>query len=182
MAARRAARQPIRQCVPRQGGVGGVLLEEVLLPGRPESVAVARRVAVRVGRACGASEDVIENLRTCVSETVTNAVTHATRTPDSVVRVLMIRRRDRLRVEVHDGSARPPEPRCPGPEGEAGRGLIIVGFLTDDHGTVVTPQGKAVWFELAAWPRNSADRRDTGRGDTGWGDTGRGDTDRRDAD
>lgn len=156
MAARRAAHQPIHQCVSRQGGVGGALLEEVLLPGRPESVAVARRVAVRVGRACGAAEDVIENLRTCVSETVTNAVTHATRTPDSSVRILMIRRRDRLRVEVHDGSPRPPEPRCPGLDGEAGRGLIIVGFLADDHGTLATPRGKAVWFELAAWPRHPA--------------------------
>lgn len=157
MAVRRAAHQPIHHRLPGKGGVGGVLLEEVLLPGRPESVAVARRVAVRVARACGIADEAIENLRTCVSETVTNAVTHATGAgaghSAGTVRLLMIRRRDRLRVEVHDGSVRPPEIRRPGPDGEAGRGLIIVGFLTDDHGTVLTPTGKAVWFELGAWAR-----------------------------
>jgi hypothetical protein len=27
-----------------------------------------------------------------------------------------------------------------------------VGFMAVDHGAYLTPTGKAVWFELVAWP------------------------------
>ncbi|HEV7931028.1 MAG TPA: hypothetical protein VGP70_01700 [Actinomadura sp.] len=34
----------------------------------------------------------------------------------------------------------------------SGRGLFVVGSMAVDHGAHLTPTGKAVWFELVAWP------------------------------
>ena len=55
----------------------------------------------------------------------------------------------RLRVEVIDGSERPPDLRVATPDAESGRGLFIVQALADRWGhEVVETGGKTVWFEL----------------------------------
>lgn len=80
-----------------------------------------------------------------VSELATNAVRHA-HTP---FRVTMVRNDSELLLEVHDGSSAPPVPREGAAFDVAGRGLHLVGALSEDWG--VTPHalgGKSVWATL----------------------------------
>lgn len=78
-----------------------------------------------------------------VSEFVTNVVLHAGTTCE-----LRLRRGDRLRVEVVDGSKRAAAQGRIGSEGNSGRGLLLVKALSTDCGTIVEPDGKLVWFEM----------------------------------
>jgi two-component sensor histidine kinase len=75
----------------------------------------------------GPPHEILDSAETCVSELVTNSVKYAAGMPDSTLRL-------------------------PEPYGESGRGLFIVGSMAVDHGAHLTPTGKAVWFELVAWP------------------------------
>lgn len=81
-----------------------------------------------------------------VSELVSNVVLHA-RTPCSL---RIETGRDRIRVEVQDGSDRLPGVReRTDPLAQSGRGMQLVDGLSAAHG--VDPQplgGKRVWFEL----------------------------------
>lgn len=81
-----------------------------------------------------------------VSELATNAVLHA-RT-DFVVRV--ITSNGKVRVEVEDANERPPSVAHTPPEATSGRGLQLVQTLADAWGVEGRPDGKLVWFELAA--------------------------------
>jgi hypothetical protein len=79
-----------------------------------------------------------------VSELVSNALLHAGTEID-----VHLRHRDgRLRVEVHDRSARLPERKHYSPTSVTGRGLVFVAELSEAWGAERTPQGKSVWFEL----------------------------------
>ena len=132
--------------------IQGVLLKDVRLRGRPESVAFGRGEVVASAVAWGLSLRIAHDAETCASELLTNAIKYATCLTDSTLRLMVIRRDDRLRVEVHDASREMPNEGRPDPLAESGWGLFIVGSLAADHGTYLTPTGKAVWFEIAAWP------------------------------
>jgi anti-sigma regulatory factor (Ser/Thr protein kinase) len=132
--------------------VQGVLLKDVRLRNRPEAAAGARQEVVATARLWGPPHEILDSAETCVSELVTNSVKYAAGMPDSTLRLLVTRREDRLRVEVHDSSRVLPSGQRPEPYGESGRGLFIVGSMAVDHGAHLTPTGKAVWFELVAWP------------------------------
>jgi anti-sigma regulatory factor (Ser/Thr protein kinase) len=132
--------------------IHGVLLKDVRLCSRPEAVAAGRSEVVASVMAWGLSTETAHDAETCASELLTNAVKYATGLAGSTLRLLVIRRDDRLRVEVHDASRAMPSGGRPDPLAESGWGLFIVGFLAADHGTHLTETGKAVWFELAAWP------------------------------
>jgi anti-sigma regulatory factor (Ser/Thr protein kinase) len=81
----------------------------------------------------------------CVSELVTNAVVHA----KSSVHVTLQLEGARLLVLVADcafeGAA---ELRAVDPEAAGGRGLVLVGALSDAWGAESTAQGTTVWCEL----------------------------------
>jgi anti-sigma regulatory factor (Ser/Thr protein kinase) len=78
-----------------------------------------------------------------VSELVTNAIVHA----DSDPRVVVTFDEGRLRIEVHDHGAAPPQVRPkPGPDG--GYGLRVVAAAADGWGWVPTSTGKVVWTEM----------------------------------
>jgi anti-sigma regulatory factor (Ser/Thr protein kinase) len=136
--------------------IQGLLLKDVRLCRRPEIVAVGRSEVVTSAKAWGLSKETAQDAETCASELLTNAVKYATGLEDSTLRLLVIRRGDRLRVEVHDASRELPYGGRPDSLAESGWGLYIVGFLAADHGTYLTPTGKAVWFEIAAWPGDHA--------------------------
>jgi hypothetical protein len=67
---------------------------------------------------------------------------------------LLIRRADRLRLEVHDRSRDLPRDQRPQLTDVSGRGFMIIDRLATCHGADLTPTGKAVWaeFDLACAP------------------------------
>ncbi|MET9803976.1 ATP-binding protein [Streptomyces sp. NPDC006368] len=83
-----------------------------------------------------------------MTELVANVVRHV---PGRRCTMLILRRPEGLRVEVTDGSDRPPltERRADALD-EGGRGLLLVEAVTDRWGTVPLAGGKTVWFECDA--------------------------------
>lgn len=115
------------------------------LPSVPQSVAAARRYAVQVCLARGYTGD-CDTLALLVSEVATNALIHGA----GEVRVRVIDRGVRLRVEVSDESSTLPTVRAFTGTTEGGRGLALVEALAEAWGAEPAPGGKTVWFELAA--------------------------------
>lgn len=114
------------------------------LSSHPTSAAAARRFARGVLDRWQWPDDVSDTVLLCTDELVTNAILHAMSDVDVVLR----RDDGVLRVEVHDGSRRPPLRRVHPVDADAGRGLRLVGELVDAWGVESTAAGKAVWFEV----------------------------------
>ncbi|MDX3510405.1 ATP-binding protein [Streptomyces caniscabiei] len=118
----------------------------------PAEVGRARRWArARLsGSGIGDDEPLAETLILLVSELVTNAVVH-TGCP-AVLRLQLSGRRDgaigKVRLEVADGSACPPDPRCADGDETGGRGLALVDVLADRWGWAHEGVGKRIWCEL----------------------------------
>ncbi|MEN8650704.1 ATP-binding protein [Streptomyces sp. 21So2-11] len=97
------------------------------------SVPAARVFAAQVLADWGVA-DRVDDVLLCVSELTTNALLHGV-PPGRGFRVHLYLEHDAaLRIEVHDsgpGKVRLPAP-CP--EGEGGRGLLLVGALADKWG------------------------------------------------
>lgn len=124
---------------------------EVRLPSRPESAAIARRLAqVVVLRTWRLSPKLTEDVVLLVSELVGNAVRH---TGARVFGLRMEKRRGWIRVEVRDPSRGLP---CLMPVHEmdlSGRGLFLVDKLSDRWGVDLLPRGKTSWFEMRVGDR-----------------------------
>lgn len=103
-------------------------------------------------------DDIVGAAELGVSELVTNAILHGT--PPITVRVRGTR--DHPRVEIRDGSARPPAVNVEMAEEENllttfGRGLGLVALHSTAWGAELTPDGKVVWFEPADDPPRGDD-------------------------
>ena len=83
------------------------------------------------------------------SELVTNAIMHEA---SGTVTLALSCSCDQLRVEVHDTSCFVPLLVDAPADAETGRGLMLVGALSDGWGSYRTPVGKAVYFMLAFQP------------------------------
>ncbi|WP_175410809.1 ATP-binding protein [Streptomyces sp. TRM64462] len=125
---------------------GDPTVEEVRLPSRPESAAIARRLTQYVVlRHWSLGPQLAEDAILLVSELVGNAVRH---TGARVFGLRMHRRRGRIRIEVRDPSRGLP---CLMPVHEmdiSGRGLFLVDKLSDRWGVDLLPRGKNTWFEM----------------------------------
>ncbi|MGP3947234.1 ATP-binding protein [Streptomyces sp. 7N604] len=112
------------------------------------SVSLARQFAVEVLSGWGAV-GVMDAAQVCVSELVTNAIRHGV--PAGRETLLVLRMADsRLRIEVHDSGDGRPVARRPVADDETGRGLLLVGELSDDWGVERSePVGKVVWAEFS---------------------------------
>jgi anti-sigma regulatory factor (Ser/Thr protein kinase) len=112
-------------------------------PSTPASAGEARRFVESVMTDAGL-EDLVYAANVLVSELVANAVLH-TGTP---VTVVVHPGDERVRVEVHDGSAQLPVRRHYSNISATGRGLMLVEQMAADWGSNPTRDGKVVWFEI----------------------------------
>ena len=101
-----------------------------------------------------------DDIVTVVSELVTNAWRHARPGRDhparwQPVQLGLLQSADRVLGAVCDPSPSLPAPRDPGELAESGRGLQVIGALSDGWGTVTAGPGKIVWamFSMGAATR-----------------------------
>jgi anti-sigma regulatory factor (Ser/Thr protein kinase) len=114
---------------------------ELHLPARLSAPRQARRWVG--GRLADLGLEPLEELVLLLtSEVVTNAVTHAG--TESLLRVE--RSGTGVKVEVHDGSDRPPVVREHSPQALEGRGVALLEDLADGWGWAPDDDGKTVWF------------------------------------
>ncbi|WP_327368120.1 ATP-binding protein [Streptomyces sp. NBC_01217] len=89
----------------------------------------------------------LDDVLLCVSELATNALVHGVPPGRGfLVRLLLREEGKLLRVEVHDSGGGQPGVREP--DGESGRGLVIVAALADLWGVGERSPGKVVWCEF----------------------------------
>ncbi|MEV6863567.1 ATP-binding protein [Streptosporangium subroseum] len=137
---------------------------EIFLPGNPESPSQARD---EVRKWLGENHPAYENARLAVSELVTNAVQHARHgaagfEAGDPLLLRLVTCGGLLRIEVVDAGLGAGEPRARAdpelPLAESGRGLAIVGVLSDGnwgHSSNGQEPGRTVWCELPADPQSS---------------------------
>lgn len=130
---------------------GNPAVDEVCLPSRPESAAVARRLTQAVAlRLWALPPQTAEHAVLLVSELVGNAVRH---TGARVFGLRMLRRRGWIRVEVRDPSRGLPCLMPVQEMDESGRGLFLLDKLSDRWGVDLLPRGKRTWFEMRVMER-----------------------------
>lgn len=122
-------------------------------PAVPAAVPEARRFV----RRHVADPTLLDRALLLVSELATNAVEHA----GTAFEVTVVTGRDSVRIEVADGSSRPPAVRYPAVDAERGRGMRIVEGLATQWGVGGRPgaDGKVVWCELLRPERPGPDLR-----------------------
>lgn len=112
-----------------------------------EEVAALRRI-MRFHLGLWGLHDLADEAQLCVSELVSNIITHVG--PGTPAMLAMSMNGAHLRIEVHD-----PDPRAlptlvvADPDSEAGRGMALVDEVADRWGVLLRPDGKVVWCELA---------------------------------
>jgi transcriptional regulator with XRE-family HTH domain len=92
--------------------------------------------------AAGMPSDDLAVARLLVSELVTNSVLHGPKTDDATIGLFIGVGRDRLRVEVSDGSTQGARPK------EGGYGLAVVATLATRWGAGRQDGLNVTWFEL----------------------------------
>jgi anti-sigma regulatory factor (Ser/Thr protein kinase) len=116
-----------------------------VLEPRPTAARAARRFATGVVTLLGLLS-LQQSTALVVSELVTNAIQHGT---GRVVLRIRLTPSGALLVEVTDGSAARPVEARPGPDSEHGRGLWIVGLVSEAWGiAALEGGGKTVWAEV----------------------------------
>ncbi|MFI9231676.1 ATP-binding protein [Streptomyces rimosus] len=120
-------------------------------PAVPESVGQARAFADRTLATWGL-DGRADDVRLCVSELATNAVIHGT-VPGHGFTVTVTAEDDAVRVEVGDPSPRRLRLRHATSNDTAGRGLHLLGALSDEWGvTEHDALGKTVWSRFKTTP------------------------------
>lgn len=129
--------------------IAGVSRKPWSLPftAEPMEVAALRRVT-RLHLRLWGLHDVIDAAQVCVSELVSNVISHVGVGTPSTLTVSM--RGTRVRIEVHDPDARAlPTLLDSSAEAESGRGLAMVSALTNCWGVQLQADRKVTWCELA---------------------------------
>jgi anti-sigma regulatory factor (Ser/Thr protein kinase) len=130
-------------------------MDQFAVPAEPAAVHIARDHLREIARSWGFAA-IVDDVVLCLSEVLTNSVTHAHPTGEIVVSTWHTA--TTLRVEVGDRDVHGPQLRVPGearhPEevpmpdlDEHGRGLYLVQLLATRWGVQTSADGKCVWFE-----------------------------------
>jgi anti-sigma regulatory factor (Ser/Thr protein kinase) len=113
----------------------------------PAEVAALRRV-MRLHLGVWGLHDTVDQAQLCVSELVTNVITHTGRGTPATLAVSMSG--TYLRIAVHDPDTRAlPTLLDAAPEAEGGRGMALVNAVADRWGVQLRPDRKVTWCELA---------------------------------
>ncbi|MFC7265018.1 ATP-binding protein [Streptomyces lutosisoli] len=113
----------------------------------PEEVAALRRI-MRLHLGLWGVHEVIDAAQLCVSELVSNVITHVGEGTPTTLAVSMSG--THVRIEVHD-----PDPRAlptllgATPDAESGRGVALVDAIADRWGVQLYADRKVTWCELA---------------------------------
>ena len=114
----------------------------------PQEVAALRRI-MRLHLGLWGLHGVIDAAQLCVSELVSNVITHVG--PGTPATLVVSMSGSRLRIEVHDSDTRAlPVLLDAGPDAESGRGMALVTAVTDRWGVQMRADQKVTWCELPA--------------------------------
>ncbi|MET8408132.1 ATP-binding protein [Streptomyces sp. NPDC005195] len=113
----------------------------------PEEVAALRRV-VRLHLELWGLQEATDTAQLCVSELVSNVITHVG--PGTPTTLAVSMRGTHLRIEVHDPDTRAlPALLDAGADCEGGRGMALVDAMADRWGVQLQADRKVTWCELA---------------------------------
>lgn len=119
---------------------------ELALPADPRSAAVARRAVRELAERVRLGPVETYDVTLAVSEAVANAIEHGS--PNGgIVHLTLIARPGAMSVEVRDSGHFPALPK--GDDSERGRGLPIIGLLSDRVELVPGPDGTTLRFAKA---------------------------------
>jgi anti-sigma regulatory factor (Ser/Thr protein kinase) len=113
------------------------------------AVPCARLHARSIAQEWGLPTDQRDAGELIVSELVTNGVKASAGLASPVIRLWLGSDRQRILIQVWDGSDSLPERSDAGPDSESGRGLMIVDALSADWGAYREADGKVVWALVA---------------------------------
>ncbi|OIJ88067.1 ATP-binding protein [Streptomyces colonosanans] len=120
---------------------------EVAFAAEPEEVAALRRI-MRLHLGIWGLHDVVDQAQLCVSELVSNVITHVGHGTPATLAVSM--NGTHLRIEIHDPDTRAlPALIDADCDAEAGRGMALVDAVADRWGVQLYPDRKGTWCELA---------------------------------
>ncbi|MGP4051562.1 ATP-binding protein [Streptomyces sp. 2A115] len=112
----------------------------------PEEVAALRRI-MRLHLGIWGLHEVTDEAQLCVSELVSNVITHVGLGTPTTLAVSV--RDTRLRIEVHDPDTRAlPTLLDAGSDSEGGRGMALVDAIADRWGVQLRADRKVTWCEL----------------------------------
>ncbi|MER7574520.1 ATP-binding protein [Streptomyces sp. NPDC126514] len=125
------------------------MTHEACMPRRPWDLAFTAEPGVmRLHLGVWGLHDTVDQAQLCVSELVTNVITHTGRGTPATLAVSMSG--TYLRIEVHDPDTRAlPTLLDAAPESEGGRGMALVNAVADRWGVQLRPDHKVTWCELA---------------------------------
>lgn len=113
----------------------------------PEEVAALRRI-VRLHLGLWGLHDVADEAQLCVSELVSNVITHVG--PGTPATLAVSMSGTYLRIEVHDPDTRAlPTLMAADSDSEGGRGMALVDAVSDRWGVQLRHDRKVTWCELA---------------------------------
>ena len=137
---------------------------DLRLRAEPSSVREARDAVAGTAATLGVSHDVVDDMRLCVSEVVTNAVRHAYVGEPGEIEVSCDGFRDGALVVVRDFGLGTGPPRVPEARTEGGFGWKIVGSLADRYTVRSSPEdGTEVWMSFATSAGRTRPTRPLGR-------------------
>ncbi|MFE9096362.1 ATP-binding protein [Streptomyces sp. NPDC007264] len=119
----------------------------VAFTAEPVEVAALRRI-MRLHLGSWGLHDLVDQAQLCVSELVSNVITHVGHGTPATLTVSM--NGTHLRIEIHDPETRAlPALLDAGSDAEAGRGMALVEAVADRWGVLLHPDRKVTWCELA---------------------------------
>ncbi|BCL20730.1 ATP-binding protein [Streptomyces tuirus] len=120
---------------------------DIAFTAEPAEVAALRRI-MRLHLGVWGLQHLVDEAQLCVSELVSNVITHVGSGTPATLAVSM--KSNHLRIEVHDPDTRAlPTLRDAATDSEEGRGMALVDAVADRWGVLLHPDRKITWCELA---------------------------------